>query len=273
MHSSLIVGCGYLGSRVAELWLKQGRTVFATTRGRADELRGRGIEPVVCDILNPETLSHLPEVSTVAYCVGLDRSSGATMRQVYVEGLANVLKALPASCRLIYVSSTSVYGQTDGSDVNEASPTEPRDESGRIVLEAEQLLQAERPDAIILRFAGIYGPGRLLRRKASLESREPIAADPAAWLNLIHVEDGAAAAAAAEVRARAGGIYNVSDGKPVRRSDFYRELARLLDAPPPTFSTAQDKANRRIDSRKMRKEFELTLRYPSFVEGLAASVQ
>src|ERR1700683_468042 len=109
MYSSLIVGCGYLGSRIAELWREQSRTVFATTRGRTDELRNSGIEPIICDILKPETLCGLPNVGTVVYCVGLDRRSGASMREIYVDGLANVLNVLPTSNRLIYVSSTSVY--------------------------------------------------------------------------------------------------------------------------------------------------------------------
>jgi nucleoside-diphosphate-sugar epimerase len=268
----LIVGCGYLGRRVAALWLGEGRRVFTTTRNRADELCALGVEPVVADVLDPTTLAWLPNVGTVVYAVGLDRTSGASMRDVYVDGLANVLNALPASNRLIYVSSTSVYGQTDGGEVEETAATDPLDESGRVVLDVERLLHRMRPDAIVLRFAGIYGPGRLLRRKAQLESREPIAADPDAWLNLIHADDGAAAILAAERRGRPGALYNVSDGHPTRRGDFYRELARLLDAPPPMFAAAPDKANRRIVSRLLRAELAATLRYPSYVEGLAASV-
>jgi nucleoside-diphosphate-sugar epimerase len=271
--AALVIGCGYLGRRVAQDWLRAGRHVFATTRGRTDELRAMGVEPVVADVCNPATLKKLPAVASVVYCVGLDRSSGASMREVYVNGLANVLNALPPVNRLIYVSSTSVYGQTDGREVDESAATEPLDASGKIVLEAEQLLRRERPNAIILRFAGIYGPGRMLRRKAALEAREPIAADPTVWLNLIHADDGAAAILAAESRGRAGGLYNVSDGHPVRRGDYYRELARLLNAPPPMFSPASDKANRRIVSGRMLDELGVTLRFPSYAEGLAASLQ
>src|SRR5262249_32786728 len=134
------------------------------------------------------------------------------------------------------------------------------------------LLLRRRPDAIVLRFAGIYGPGRLLRRKAALESRQPIAANPEAWLNLIHVDDGAAAVLAAEERGTSGPSYNVSDRHSVRRGEFYRELARLLDAPPPTFSPALDKANRRIVSRRLREELGFTPAKPNYLVGLAASV-
>ena len=127
---------------------------------------------------------------------GLDRSSGQTMRAVYVEGLANVLAALPAPARFVHVSSTSVYGQTDGEEVDEQSATEPEEESGKIVLEAERVLRRAAPEAIILRFAGIYGPGRLLRRQA-IEAGEPIVGNADKWLNLIQVEDGAEAVLAA----------------------------------------------------------------------------
>ena len=102
----------------------------------------------------------------MVYCVGLDRTAGADMRTVYVEGLANVLDALGEPGRFVYVSSTGVYAQRDGEAVDETAATEPESESGRVVLEAERLLRARRPAAVILRFAGIYGPGRLMREQA-----------------------------------------------------------------------------------------------------------
>ncbi|MEO2092124.1 MAG: sugar nucleotide-binding protein, partial [Gemmataceae bacterium] len=97
--------------------------------------------------------------------------------------------ALPVGSRLLYISSTSVYGQTDGAWIDETSPTEPLEESGRVILEAEQTLRQFRPDAVVLRFAGIYGPGRVLR-KASLLKGEPVPGDPDRFINLIHVDDG-----------------------------------------------------------------------------------
>src|SRR5262245_12061732 len=164
----LIVGCGYLGRRVAALGSAAGNRVFATTRSdrRAAELRGQGIVPLVCDVLAPQSLKVLPAVDTVVYSVGFDRAAGAPLRQVYVTGLGNVLAVLPEPRRLVYVSSTGVYGQCQGEDVDEDAATEPQEESGRAVLEAEHLLRQQLPQAVRLRFAGIYGPGRLLRRQA-----------------------------------------------------------------------------------------------------------
>ncbi len=284
MSDKLVLGCGYLGRRVAAAWRARGRRVFATTRApaRAPELRGLGLEPVVCDVLDLDSLHALPEAETLVYCVGLDRAAGVPMRTVYVDGLAHVLAELgrrpPAARpeRFLYVSSTGVYGQGRGEEVDETTPAEPADESGRVVLEAEQLLRERRPDAMVLRFAGIYGPGRLMRAQA-LRAGAPLAGDPDHWLNLIHVEDGAAAVLAAEEKGRPGQTYLVCDGYPVRRRDFYSRLASLLGAPSPRFTpTVPDAArardargHRRLVNHRLRQELGVVLKYPSFEEGLA----
>jgi nucleoside-diphosphate-sugar epimerase len=277
---SLIIGCGYLGSRVAALWRDQGRRVFALTRHKehAVALRAQGIEPILGDVLNPKSLEALPRVDTVLHAIGWDRKSGASMRQVYVDGLKNVLD-VPRPGRFIFISSSSVYGQTDGGWVDEDSPTEPHEESGRIVLDAERLLRESLPEAVILRFGGIYGPGRLLRQK-TIEAGEPIVGDADKWLNLIHVDDGARAVLAAETKGRPRRIYNICDDEPVRRREFYTELARVLGAPPPRFvapppdqpTPPHEKANRRTRNRRMREELEVELVAADFRSGLRSSV-
>ena len=220
-------------------------------------------------------------MDTVLYAIGFDRTSGASMRAVYVDGLANVLTQLPPPKRFIYISSSSVYGQTDGGWVDETSPTAPAEPSGQIVLEAEGQLAAcgvASSAAIILRFAGIYGPGRLLRRQ-TIEKGESIVGDADKWLNLIHVEDGARVVLAAEQHAEAGRIYNVCDDHPVRRRYFYAALARALGAPEPRFvappldapTPPHEQANRRINNRRMKVELHAELRYPDYDQGLRAS--
>src|SRR5262249_23693195 len=148
-----------LGRVVASRWLAAGHGVFATTRSaaRAEEFRARSWEPVRCDVLDPVSLGALPAVDALVWCVGLDRAAGRSMREVYVSGLANVLSALAnrgSQPRVIYVSSTGVYSQTDGAWVDESSPADPRDDAGRVALEAEATLRRHRPDAVMLRFAG-----------------------------------------------------------------------------------------------------------------------
>src|SRR5437588_8619457 len=98
MHNNpapiLVLGCGYLGLRVAEAGRAAGRRVYALTRraDRADDLRRRGLEPLVGDVTDPASLAGWPADADVLYAVGWDRSSGRTMREVYLGGLANVLE-------------------------------------------------------------------------------------------------------------------------------------------------------------------------------------
>jgi nucleoside-diphosphate-sugar epimerase len=186
---------------------------------------------------------------------------------------------LPTPKRFIYISSSSVYGQSDGGWVDESSATEPQEESGRIVFAAEEVLRSQLPSAIILRFAGIYGPGRLLRRNA-IEKGEPIVGDADKWLNQIHVDDGARAALAAEERGDPGRVYNVCDDHPVRRRHFYTAMSRLLHAPEPAFvappadqpTPPHEKAHRRINNRRMKDELRFELRFPDYQQGLRASI-
>jgi nucleoside-diphosphate-sugar epimerase len=96
MANKLVIGCGYLGWRIAVRWRAQGHRVFATTRSfaRAAELRVLGLEPIVCKVLDPGSLGALPSAGSIAYCVGRDRTRDVSMRSLYIYGLANVLAAL-----------------------------------------------------------------------------------------------------------------------------------------------------------------------------------
>ena len=250
-QAHLIVGCGYLGRRVAARWLAAGKRVVALTRGNAAALSELGVEPITGDVLDPPSLKTLPAAATVLYAVGMDRTAGHSMRKVYVAGLGHVLDTLPPCGRFIHISSTSVYGQTDGGWVDENSPTEPIEESGKIVLEAERLLRSKLPTAIILRFAGIYGPGRFRKQ---LLTGEPFVGDAERWVNLIHVDDGVEAVLAAESRGEPGQTYNICDDEPVTRRAFYTHLAEMLGAPQAKFDhrPEPDSPNRRVSNAKAK---------------------
>ena len=275
---ALIVGCGYLGSRVAALWSSAGHRVFVTTRSsvKADAFRANGWHPIVCDVTDQTSLKKLPKVDVVVTAIALDRTTGMSMRDVYEKGLAMVAGEIPDPGRWVHVSSSSVYGQTDESWIDETSPTEPEEPAGKVMLDSETVVQNFR-NAMVLRFSGIYGPGRLLRRK-SIEAGEAIVGDSSKWLNLIHVDDGATAILAAAERGEPGRIYNVCDDEPVRRRDFYTEMARVLGAPPPRFEPPpsdapippHERGNRRIRNRRLREELKANLRYPNYREGLAS---
>ncbi len=280
---TLIIGYGYLGSRVAGLLREQGDTVFGTTRSleRARSLEGKGIVPVLADVLQPETLTAFPQVDRMLYAVGFDRSSGRTMREVYVEGLRNVLDHHERwSGRWVYASSTGVYGQSQGEWVDEDSPTEPSSVSGQVCLDAEQLaLSTQGSAATILRFSGLYGPGRLLR-KGSLLGGEPIVGNPNAYLNLIHVDDAALASIRALDHGKPGRLYLVSDDRPVPRREFYELLAHELGAPRPRFvplspeshGTGRDTSNRRVCNQRIKSELGVFPRFPDITTGVPSAV-
>ncbi len=269
---------------------------------RAAELKGQGIQPIIADVTDRASLAALPACDVVLCAVGFDRAAGKGIEEVYVSGLANVLDALPAPPRrLVYISSTGVYGQTDGSLVDENSRCQPTRAGGRACLAAEKLLTASpfAEQSVILRCAGLYGPGRI-PRLADVKQQRPIAANPDVFLNLIHIDDVVnivCVCAEGDSRRPVGGdscrptvggdscrrlstLYTVSDGHPVLRRDFYNELARLFNLPQPIFSTTGETAgdrragsdNKRIDNARMKNALSLTMRYPSYREGLAAII-
>lgn len=235
--------------------------------------------------MDPLSLRQLTQADTLLYAVGYDPSSTASRRDVYVSGLQNVLDAVTGRIgRVIYISSTSVYGQSDGSWIDEASDCEPATESGQICLEAEDGLRRRiesgrlPADTTILRLAGLYGPGRLVGRLDQLRAGASVAGSPDAWLNLIHVDDAARCVVACADGCSARSLYLVSDDEPVQRRDFYAELARRAGAPEPTFDPASTAGQRvsgfgkRCRNALMHRDLVSQLTYPDFRAGLSDAI-
>jgi nucleoside-diphosphate-sugar epimerase len=132
---------------------------------------------------------------------------------------------------------------------------------------------------MILRLAGIYGPGRI-PRMAALIQRRPVPARPGGHLNLIHVDDAVEAVLAAESRVDPPRTYVLSDGHPTERRAFYIHLAQLLQVPGPEFvdpppdegAERRGASSKRVSNARVLAELGLTLRYPTFREGLQAIV-
>ena len=269
----LVVGCGYLGKRIARLWRDAGDDVYATTRGdNTDALSRAGLRPLTIDVTRGP-LSALPVVDTVVFAVGRARRSGATMSDIHVEGLRAVLDALPRDTgRVIYVSSTGVYAQDAGEWVDEESVCEPVREGARACLAGERLLfaHARGRDAIVLRMAGLYGEERV-PRSADVTAGRPIAGSPDAYLNLIHVEDAARAVeAAAACDPITDRTYVVSDGHPPTRGEYAGLLATRLGVAPPRFD-GDGGLGKRVRNDRAVHELGVRLQYRSYREGLAAS--
>lgn len=278
----LIVGCGYLGKRIAREWISQGHQVFALTRSpdRANQLRQAGIEPLIGDVTQAPDFRDLESLETVLYSVGFDRHSGQSRQAVTIDGLRKILACLPEKvARLLYISTTSVYGIDDGSWVDADTHCEPKQENGILALQAERILKSfaeeHRVSAGILRLSGIYGRGRLLARQQSLMNAVPISANPSGWLNLIHVEDAVTAILACETQGQSGATYLVSDDLPIPRREYYSLLARLVGAPEPKFDSSPEefqRLNKRCDNRRTKDELDWTPRFPTFAEGLPDAV-
>lgn len=254
----LIIGCGYLGKRVASRWLAAGDTVYATTRSRAhaDQFEAMGLHPLQGDVTAAADAANglptLPTVDTVLWAVGFDRTAPASYEDVHVTGLQRLLDRLPGQPRFIFISSTGVWGDGSGGFVNETTPPTPAREAGRALVAAEARLQAHRHGpGVVLRLAGLYGPDRL-PRLADLQAGKPLPADPASWLNLIHIDDAAAVACDVAELSAPRPLYVVSDGSPIRRRDWYEGLARITGNPSPAWDPAASQSrggDKRVDSR------------------------
>jgi nucleoside-diphosphate-sugar epimerase len=237
----VIVGCGYLGLRVAKRWRQSGDSVLVLSRQpkilkkRADELGVAGLEVLKGDLTVPTSLPELPPADTVLISVGMDRSRYHYIRQVYVEGLKNLIPRLSLQTRsIIYISSTGVYGKVEDCRdgwIDEDSTAIPIRAGGIACLKAEQVLRGSSfsDRTTILRFAGIYGPGRIPLYDAVLSRQwERLSAN--GFLNLIHVDDGARVIERISSERCRRQLFLVSDGRPVPRREFYGLLAQLVGA-------------------------------------------
>lgn len=278
----LVVGCGYLGERVARCWLDRGVRVVAVTRSptRAEALAAAGIEPLILDVTaeTPGWERLFGErgagVATIFWAVGFDRSGGASYHDVHVAGLKKLLDATAASGgrpRVIFSSSTGVWGDERGGVVSEATPPDPSREAGRVLVTAEHLLALHSlGPGTTLRFAGLYGPERL-PRLADLRAGRPIAADPHSWLNLVHVDDAAAVVVAVADAPAPRPLYVVSDGTPVLRRTWYERVAELAGAPPPAWDESGPRSrggDKRIDSALVWADLGMEPRYPHAIAAL-----
>lgn len=284
--SVLLAGCGYLGLRAAVLWVRQGVTVYAITRSieKAYVLDQSGIRPIVADLAAPQAELVLPAVKCLLWSVGFDRSTGTQRADLWLHGLTRLIAALPSNPsprRFVYISSTSVYGDADGEQVDELSSPAPTTEGGRACLEAEQLLctllKTHHPEteSVILRMAGIYGPNRLLRRVEDLRNQVPIAAAPDEWLNLIHVDDAAAMVVHASLNTPLPTVLNVANAGTLTRRQYYTRLAELAGTPPPIFAAAVASDNTRRNSgnkqivSKFRTDLPVVFEFDNVESGIA----
>jgi nucleoside-diphosphate-sugar epimerase len=278
-----IVGCGDIGQRVAALWLRRGAhvTALARNQARADEYTRLGIATVVGDLDQSGSLSASPAQALVYYFAPPPSRGTSDPR------MCNFLRsidpaALPA--RIVYISTSGVYGNVHGAWLTEAAPTHPTTDRSRRRLDAELTLQkwsmVNQIPIVTLRVPGIYGPGRL--PIDVVKSGRPILREAESmYTNRIHADDLANICVVAGEAQSSPGIYNVSDGHPGTMAQYFKAVADLLGvARPPEVSLEEAQRvlsaemmsylteSRRVDNSKMLRELGVKLRYPTLAEGL-----
>lgn len=294
---ALIVGCGYLGTRVARRLLETGATVYATTRHerRLPELAELGVRPMLVSVTQPLTFAALrpaleAEALDVVYLVPPGRpDSDPSPRKVVLGGVAHLVKQLRHARvrRAVLMSSTAVYAQRDGERVDADSPAEPVDERGQLLHAGEQLWLAAGETYHVLRLAGLYGPGRVVGLSA-VNSGAPLIGNPNALLNLIHADDAAELIVTMLHAADPPGRIELGcDGHPVPRLDYYTHLAQMIGQPPPRVLDDEDAARQfGLNLDRLRRSSSKALdniptcrrtgwspRYANFRDGVAAAIE
>ena len=271
MPRLLIAGCGYVGSAAARLFAEEGWEVIGWTRsGKLAKPPGESaISLSAVDITDLETVRRKSfPADVVVHCA----SSGAdSYLHVYRGGAANLAACFP-NARIIFTSSTSVYPQRDGSSVTEDSPAEPAFENAQILRQAEKIILDHY--GVVLRVAGIYGPGRSFLLRSVMNGTSVISDR---FVNQVHRDDVASAISfLAQSRAvDPPRIFNVVDDTPASRAEILDWLSARLGLPlsssPATAEPRRGRSNKRVSNAKLRA-LGWVPAYPSYREGFDRSV-
>jgi nucleoside-diphosphate-sugar epimerase len=276
MTSVLIAGCGYAGTALGLRLAAEGFTVYGLRRD-ATALPAP-LRPFSADLRDPGSLAGLPtDVEVVVYAAAPDGADDASYREAYVDGPRHLIDALrrrgAVPRRFLLTSSTGVYAQAHGEWVDERSPAEPTHHSGRRILQGEEIVLGGPWPATVVRFGGIYGPGRsglLERLRRGVASCRP---GPPVYTNRIHRDDCAGALRHLLHLDSPRSVYLAVDHEPSEQCSTLRWLAAEIAAPPPRTGEAGEgrplRSNKRCrNDRLVASGYEF--RYPSFRDGYRA---
>ncbi len=284
MNGAFIIGCGGLGLALGAALRARGIPVRGLRRNAAEQLRAAGIEPVIADLdqpLPPDTLA--VGGGTVFYFAPPPTQGEEDPR------MARVLEALAEAppSKLIYLSTSGVYGDCQGAWVDETAEVRPSTARARRRLNAEQRLLdwagTTGTTGVVLRVGGIYGPGRLPVKRIR-EGLTLVCPEEAPYSNRIHIHDLVRACLAGAARGESGAHYNVADGQPTTMTDYFYQVADHFGLPrPPCVPLSQAREalspamlsyvseSRRLVTRRMREELGIVPDFPDLPSGLAAS--
>ena len=287
MRRLLIIGCGDVGLRLAKVLRGRWR-IYALTHSpnRHSTLRAQGVVPMPGDLDRPETLQRIAGLAQDVVHLAPPPSSGA--RDTRTNNLIRVLgKGGSLPQRLVYISTSGIYGDCGGDVIDETRRAQPSSERAKRRLDAEGQLRgwgAENGVLVsILRVPGIYSAGRLpiVRLKAGMPALVP-EQDP--YTNHIHADDLTRTVLAALTRGRGGRAYNTSDDCWMKMGEYFDMVAERFDLPHPrrvSWEAAQAelpenllsfmRESRRLANGRLKKELRVRLRYPSAQQGLVAA--
>lgn len=283
----LIVGCGDIALRVARRLARRYRIVGLNRNAQhADRLRHHGITPLIGDLDLPESLHRLRGVSEAVLHFCPPPPSGA--KDLRTRNLLTALssgESLPQ--RLLYISTSGVYGNCEGQVVPETRPAAPATLRARRRFDAETQLREwgarNGVAVIILRVPGIYAADRLPLER--LRTQTPVLRnEDDVYTNHIHADDLASIAIAALERGRSGRIYNACDDSEIKMTEYFDLVARTHGLPaPPRVSMADARSqlpenalsfmseSRRLCNARMLQELKVRLDYPTVAAGLSSA--
>lgn len=273
----LIAGCGWLGTEVARRLIARGDRVtgIRSDAVRAEQLRPLGITPLALD-LGQAAASQFPSDLDAVLALQAARGDGeAAYRDAYLvanQALLTLVRERGLRA-FVYSGSTGLFGQRDGSEVDEDTPPHPTGPTGSVLAEAEAaILDAATAGlpARIVRLSGLYGPGRSWMIDRVRRGLMALGPGDEAWLNACHLDDAAETLIAALDRGRDGAIYHATDEAPLRRRELIGFVAEKLGIIPARQETGPSAGlpNRRIVGTRTRAELGLVCRWPSLREGL-----
>ncbi|MDE3046268.1 MAG: SDR family oxidoreductase [Verrucomicrobiota bacterium] len=265
-----IIGCGYLGSEVASTWRNRGAHVTATTRNpiRLEDLSKVAQKGIL--IKGNDEAEFAPLIAAnETLLISIAAESPEHYERTYLQ-TAQIFRHLAIEMdlprRLIYTSSTAVYGDHYGRWVDEESDLLATSDQARILTEAEQLYQSLAElgwHVCILRLAEIYGPGREISKRLAQLQGKPLAGTGEQHTNMVHRTDIVGAIDYA-LRHHLEGFYNLSDDDHPSRKELYDAVAKKFHLTPPTWDpnlTSLHPGNKRVSNHKIKAE-GFNFRYP-----------
>lgn len=270
----LLAGCGDLGTEAGLRFAASGHRVVGWRRSPAK--LPAAIEGAAADLGSPELPPVPADTTAVVIAVAADSPSEEAYRTAYVRGVAHVLDALERDGvhpdRVLFVSSTAVYGDAGGGWVDESTAPDPGGFSGRVLVEAEDLLHnrlaGTGTTAIALRLGGIYGPDRT-RLIDQVKTGSAVVPEDVRYTNRIHRDDAAAAIVhLATMEAAPAPAYIGVDDEPAELGSVLRFLAAELGLPEPRVGDAGPArgGNKRCRNHLLRRT-GFTFTFPTFREG------